>query len=112
MDYNTAFKQLKHALVHAPVLGITDCDTNFVFDTDASDVAIIAVLIQHDQPVALMSKVLNSAQYKYHTIDCKLLSIVLACKRWCLYLDGKKTIVVIDHKPLVGIHTAPDLNKG
>ena len=86
-------------------------DANFVVETDASDVAVGAVLMQHDWPVAFMSKVLNSAQYNYHTTDCKLLAIVLACKRWCLYLDGKKTVVLTDHKPLIGIHTAPDLNK-
>ena len=58
-----------------------------------------------------MSKVLNSAQHNYHTTDCELLAIVLACKRWRPYLDGKKTVVLTDHKPLIGIHTAPNLNK-
>ena len=88
-----------------------DFDANFVVETDASDMAVGAVLMQHERPVAFMSKVLNSAQYNYCTIDCELLAIVFACKRWCPYLDGKKTVVLTDHKPLIGIHTAPDLNK-
>ena len=102
---------MKHALVHAPVLAMPDFDANFVVETDASDVAVGAVLMQHDQPVAFMSKAFNSAQCNYHTTDCELPAIVLACKRWHPYLDGKKTVVLIDHKPLIGIHTAPDLNK-
>ena len=89
-----------------------DFDTaNFVVETDASDVAVGAVLMQHDWPVAFMSKALNSAQCNYHTTDHELLAIVLACKRWHPYLDGKKTVVLTDHKPLIGLHTAPNLNK-
>ena len=88
-----------------------DFDANFVVETDASDVAVGAVLMQHDRPVAFMSKALNSAQHNYHTTDCELLAIVLACKRWHPYLDGKKTVVLTDHKPLIGLYTAPNLNK-
>ena len=76
-------------------------DANFIVETDASDVAV----------GAFMSKALNSVQHNYHTMDHELLAIVLTCKRWCPYLDGKKTVVLTDHKPLVGIHTVPDLNK-
>ena len=56
-------------------------DTDFVVETDASDVAVGSVLMQHNWPVAFMSKALNFVQYKYHTIDCELLAIVLAWKR-------------------------------
>ena len=38
-----------------------DFDANFVVETNASDVALGAVLMQHDWPVAFMSKALNSA---------------------------------------------------
>ena len=102
---------MKHALVHVPVLAIPNFGANFMVEINASDVAVGAVLIQHDRPVAFMSKVLNSAQHNYFTTDFKLLAIVLACKRWCLYLDGKKIIVLTDHKPLIGLHTVSNLNK-
>ena len=39
-----------------------DYDANFAVETNASDVAVGAVLMQHERPVAFMSKALNSAQ--------------------------------------------------
>ena len=80
MDCDTAFNQLKHALVHAPVLVLPDFDDNFVIETNASDITVGAVLMQHDWPVAFMSKALNSAQHNYHTTNCELLAVVLECK--------------------------------
>ena len=61
-DCDTAFKQLKHAIVYALVLAMPDFDDSFVVKTDTSDIAVGVVLMQHYQPVAFMSKVLNSAQ--------------------------------------------------
>ena len=38
-----------------------DSDANFVVETDASNVVVGAVLMQHNWEVAFMSKALNSA---------------------------------------------------
>ena len=110
-DCDTAFNQLKHVLVHDPILTMPDFDANFVVETNASDMTVGAVLIQHDLPIAFKSKGLNSAQCDNHTTYCELLAIVLACNIWCPYLDGKMIVVLTDNKPLIGVHTAPDLNK-
>ena len=59
-------------------------------DTDASDVAVGEVLMEHDQPVAFMSDALNSAQCNYQTMDHKLLAIVLIEKYDVLICMGKK----------------------
>ena len=76
-------------------------DANFVVETYASDVAVGSVLMQHDWPVAFMSKALKSAQFNYYTTDHKLLALVLAYKRWRPYLDGKNTVVLTKHKPFI-----------
>ena len=44
-DCNTAFTQLKHILMYAPVFAMLNFDASFLFETDASDVAIGAVLM-------------------------------------------------------------------
>ena len=110
-DCDTAFNQLEHALVHTPILAMPNFDANFVVETNASDIAVGAVLMQHDWPVAFMAKAFNSAQHNYHTKYHELLAIVLECKRWHPYLDGKKTVMLTHHKPLIRLNTAPDLNK-
>ena len=62
LDYGLwySFNQVKHALVHAPILAMPNFDANFMAETNASDIVIGAVLVQHNWPVACMSKVLNS----------------------------------------------------
>ena len=57
------------------------------------------------QPVQYFSRKLNSAERNYSTGDRELLAIVAACKRWRPYLDGKKNVVLTDHKPLTAIYT-------
>ena len=62
MDCDTAFKQLKHALVYSHILAMPDLDASFVLLTDASDLVVGAVLVQHDWPVTFTSKALSSPQ--------------------------------------------------
>ena len=80
MDSYTAFKQLKYALVYCPILAMPNFDTSFMVETDDTDMAVGVVLMQHDQPVAFMLKALHSAQCNYHTMNCELLAILIACK--------------------------------
>ena len=68
-----------------------NCD--LIIKTNASNVYVGAVLMQHDRPVAFISKALNFVQYNYHTTDYELLAIVLICRRWHQYLYDKKTTV-------------------
>jgi hypothetical protein len=52
----TAFQQLKLALVQALVLGLPDFTKPFVVKTNASDLGFRAVLMQEGHPIAYLSK--------------------------------------------------------
>lgn len=47
----------------------------------------------------------------YPVHEREMLAIVLAVLRWRHYLDGKKTLVLTDHAPLVHLFTQPNLSK-
>ena len=96
-----AFSHLKRILCTAPVLKLPDFTKEFVVNTDASDVAIGAVLQQDFgkglQPIAYDSRKLNDAERRYSTYDKELLAVVNACVTWRHYLRGKHFTLRTDH---------------
>ena len=52
----TAFESLKQAMVQAPVLKLPNFHSEFVIESDASNLGIGAVLMQQGHPVAYFSK--------------------------------------------------------
>ena len=106
-----AFDKLKYALTHAPVLALPNFDQPFEMETDASDVAVGSVLTQQSRLVAYFSKSLTTAEHNYPVHDRELLAIILCCKRWRPYLDGQRTTVYTDHKPLIHLQSQTNLNK-
>ena len=55
----SAFLSLKQAMASIPVLGRPYFASPFIVETDACDQDIGAVLIQHNQPIAFLSKALG-----------------------------------------------------
>ena len=90
---------------------MSNSNGNFVIETNASDIAVGAVLMQYNKSIALISKALNSMKCNYYTTNFESLEIVIACKGWHPYLDGKRTTLLTDYKPPLGIHTTPGLKK-
>ena len=112
---NEAFKTLKEKLTTAPVLLIPDSSQPFVVTTDASDVAIGAVLTQNqgqgEQPVAYESRKLTAAELNYPVHEKELLAIVYSIKLWRHYLEGRKFTVITDHAALEFIKTQTNLSR-
>ena len=101
---SAAFESLKQALCTAPVLRVADPGLPFTLHTDASNVAIGAVISQEDEsgsrPVAFMSRTLEPRETKYPVHERELLAIVCALRHWRHYLMGSKILVATDHHSL------------
>ncbi|GJP55984.1 hypothetical protein CLOM_g15021, partial [Closterium sp. NIES-68] len=82
--------------------------------TDASDIAIRAVLMQDFgnglQPIAYESRKMQSAERNYPVYDKEMLAIVHAFKIWRCYLTGADVTVRTDHKSLQYLRAQPNLN--
>ncbi|CAG8653232.1 476_t:CDS:1, partial [Paraglomus occultum] len=83
-----AFQELKDALVSAAVLAYPNKEQPFKLMTDASDIALGAVLMQwnpeekRDYIVSYASKALNPAEKNYDTTDREGLAAVWAIRKY------------------------------
>lgn len=107
-----AFEILRDKLCEEPVLQYPDFNQPFVLTTDASDFAIGGILSQgsigKDKPITYASRVSNSAELNYLTIQKELLAMVYCVQHFrpCLY--SRKFTFVTDHKPLTWLHSVKD----
>jgi hypothetical protein len=110
--HEEAFKKLKAELKKAPILKLPDFSKDFVIETDASNQAIGAVLLQESNgllhPVAYASRPLSKAERNYITMDKELLGVVWASRYFKNYIFGKKIVFFTDHKPLVTMRDLKD----
>jgi transposase InsO family protein len=93
-EHQKAFEELKTALCEAPVLQVPDFEREFVLATDASNLAISAVLNQRVEgklaPVAYYSRLLNHTERKYSTYEKECLAVLLGCEKARCYLEHKE----------------------
>lgn len=103
-DALLAFHKCKESLAKAALLAHPDCQANLALVTDASDLAMGAVLQQFKdgawQPLAFFSRKLSASQIKYSPYDRELLAIYESIKYFRHMLEARHFIVFTDHKPL------------
>ena len=89
-EAETAFNHLKQALVDATTLSFPVPGLPCILDTDASDVAVGAVLSQVidgvERPIAFYSRIMNPAQRNYCPTRRELLAVVAALQHFRHYL--------------------------
>jgi hypothetical protein len=95
-----AFDTLKEKISSAPVLALPNLRQPFEIQTDASNYAMGAVLLQHGKPICFHSETFNGVVINYPTYDKELYALVQSVKKWKHYLLGKETIIHTDHQPL------------
>jgi transposase InsO family protein len=112
----SAFDDLKHVICSDVILPHPNPDIPFTLETDASDIALGAVLSQPDasgnhRPVSFYSRSLLPAERNYTVHDRELLAIVRALRHWRHHLQGSAfpTTIFCDHKNLLFFRTSQRL---
>jgi hypothetical protein len=89
-----AFEDLKQALCEAPVLQPPDFDKDLILVTDASDVAVSAVLHQrvHGElaPILFYSRLLSPAEKRYSTYEKESLAVIFGTDKYRVYLEHRE----------------------
>ena len=111
-ESQTAFQKLKDAMSSPPVLAMPDNDGQMILDTDASDVAIGAVLSQVqgglERVIAFAGRTLARNESNYCVTRKELLSVVYFTKHFRQYLLGRKFIIRTDHAALAWLKRTPE----
>jgi hypothetical protein len=93
-EHQRAFNSLKRALCEAPWLQIPHFARDFVLLTNASDLAISAVLHQEVNgalaPISYYSRLLTAAERKYSTYEKECLAVLFGCERCRSFLEHKE----------------------
>lgn len=115
-DQADAFEKIKMELASAPVLCAFDVHKRHKVSSDASRIALGAVLMQFSdsnewQPVEYASRKLTDTETRYAMIELEALAITYACEKFDYYLVGRKFDVETDHKPLISLLNEKDLSQ-
>lgn len=109
--YIEAIQTCKRLLTNAPILAFPDFNKTFVITTDASDIALGAVLSQDNHPIAYASRTLSSTEQKYNTTEKELLGILWAITQFRPYVYGRKFTLRTDHKALIWLTKLKEPNQ-
>ena len=100
-----AFTSANDSLAQAAMSATPNSADNLFLVTDASNIAIGAVLEQgtdgHRRPLGFFSRKLNTPPQKYSTFDRELLAVHSAIRHFRHMLEGTSYTICTDHKPLV-----------
>ena len=109
-DLMNVLNALKSAMCPVAALRIPDPEQPFILETDASIVALGAVLRQGDPgesfPVAFFSIGLTNHDRNYSTYERELLAVVKSCEFFRVFLLGAPFTLRTDHAALAAIFTS------
>ncbi len=114
-EQESSFKDLKHALTHAPVLVFPNFDDPFIIFTDASGVGIGAALMQTDgagkqHVMAFASRALTAAKKNNSVTHLEILAVVWALQHFRNIIMRYKITVYTDYSPITEIFKGRNLN--
>ena len=108
-----AFQQIKDTLANVTLLVHPKPDAPVNVMTDASDVAIGAVLQQYLDgewcPLSYFSRKLSPTERRYSTFDREPLAVYCAIRHFRHFIEAREFHVLTDHKPLThSLKSKPD----
>ena len=99
-----SLESIKTALIRPPILNIPDLTKIFVLQTDASNMAVGAALLQEQNgfllPCLYASRKLKDRETKYCISEKELLGLVFGLKTFNRFLVMRPFIVQTDHAAL------------
>lgn len=95
-----SFRDLKNALSSTLVLALPDFDQPFTVETDASNTAIGAVLMQNGHPICFISRSLGPKHQSLSVYEKELLAVVHAVQSWHAYVAHRPFIINTDQRSL------------
>jgi len=110
-EQQSAFDELRCRLTSAPVLALPDMDKPFTVETDASDIALAATLLQEDRVVAYLSRKFKDVETRYTTYEKEVLAMIEALTVWRHFLVRQPFVVITDNKALSFLKTQPLINR-
>jgi transposase InsO family protein len=103
-----AFDLVRRLLAEAPVLKLPDYQHQFVLSTDASNVAIGALLEQYDEsavlrPICFASRSLSPAERNYTVHEREALALVTFVRKFRCYLFGTRFVAYTDNSAILSL---------
>ena len=91
----SCFEDMRKILAEA-TLKVIDETQPFTVETDASNIAISAILHQGGRPVAFFSRTLNSDETRYSSVEKEAAAIVKGIRKWSHFLLGRHFTLITD----------------
>ena len=113
-EQQQAFQSVKDKLCTTPVLAYPNFKLPFILTTDASKMAVAAILSQVqdgvERPIAYASWQLNEAEQAYSVSEAEMLALVWATKYFRCYTYGKQFLVRTDYSAFSYLRNFADHN--
>ena len=111
---NEAFEALKRVLTTFPVLRLPDFKKRFYVFTDASKVAIGAMLAQiwdnYAHPITYFSKALQAAQRNWHPYEQETYAVLMALRAFRHYIAACTFTIVTDCRALACFNSTREVS--
>jgi len=114
LQHQQVFQSMKDRLRTTPVQTYPNFELRFILTTDASKVAIAAILSQvqdgKERPIAFVSRQLNTAEQNCTVSEQEMFALVWATRYFLCYLYGKRFLVRTNHAALTNLQKFADYN--